>query len=501
MVFRVDIRSFFMWFPAMLSRFGIIDRTMGEEAFDLAAPAMVSGVFRVLIRMSDFVFVGLALGNAGIAAIELGFQYYFIPFGLSLALTSGTISVVSRYTGAEQYDKADTAVKQSLWLSLCIAVPITVVSWMYAPQLIGVLSNEPRTIALGAAYLQVVMLGIIPRFWGMVASRALAGVGDTRTPMYVRLVSLPTNIVLNAALIFGIGPFPRLGIVGAAVGTLAANTLSASIFFVLLINGRRSIRLRLGGAMFDWTIMREIVRVALPLAGTRLARTFGRFPFLFLLGVLGTEAIAAYAIGRRVILLAMMPAWGYATAASTLVGQHIGRGEDDRAAAYGWQTTRLALATQLIVAIGITLAARPIALVFGTESVDLTVAFIRVFGLGVAGFSISRTMRGGLRGAGDTRWPFYGTLTGSYLLKLPIATLALPASYGFVVGPLALNPIPITISQIAISPGLDLGYLAFFVAILADIYVKAVVNTVRFHTGAWKKIARQTSVRSPKISD
>lgn len=487
------------WFPAVLSRFGIVDRAMGEEALDLAAPAMVTGAFRILIRMSDFVFVGLALGNAGIAALELGFQYYFVPVSLSLALTSGTISVVSRYTGAGQHDRADIAVKQSLWLSLLISFPFMVVSWLYAPQLIGLLSDNPRTIALGAAYLQIVMLGIVPTFWSMIASRALAGTGDTRTPMYARLVSLPLDIGLSVVLIFGFGPVPQLGLVGAAIGTLTANVLSALIFFALLVSGRRSIQLRFSGPMIDWTVLREIVRVALPLTGTRLSRTLSRFPFLFILAVLGTETVAAYAIGRRVILLAMMPAWGYSTAASTLVGQHLGRGEDDRAAAYGWETTRIALATQLLVAAILVIAARPISLVFGTESVSLTVAFIRVFGLGVAGFSISRTMRGGLRGAGDTRWPLYGTLIGSYLLKLPIAVLALPISYRFVFEPLSLGPV--ALGPITLSPGLGLGYAAIFAAILADIYVKAVVNATRFYTGAWKEVAHRSAARTPKIGD
>lgn len=461
---------------------------MGEEAFDLAAPVMVTGAFRVLLRMTDFAFVGLAMGNVGIAALELGFQYYFIPFGLSLALTSGTISVVSRYTGANQHTKADSAVKQSLIISLLISLPITAVSWFFAPQLVGLLTDAPRTIELGSIYLQIVMIGIIPRFWGLIASRALAGTGDTRTPMHVRLISLPTNVLLNAVLIFGLGPAPRLGIAGAAVGTVIANLLSASIFFALLVSDRRSIHLRLRGRLIDPPVMREIVRVAFPLSATRLSRTFSRFPFLFILGILGTETIAAYAIGRRVILMAMMPAWGYSTAASTLVGQYIGRGEDDRAAAYGWQTTRIALATQLIVALGLILAARPIAHVFGTESVELTVAFIRVFGLGVAGFSISRTMRGGLRGAGDTRWPLYGAIIGAYILKLPIALLALPAGFTIALGP------------IAIMPGLGLGYIAVFAAILAEMYARAVVNTFRFHTGAWKEIGRSGGI-SANVSD
>ncbi|WP_136689532.1 MATE family efflux transporter [Halorhabdus amylolytica] len=469
-------------FPALLARFGLVDRRKGLEALDLAAPVMVTGGLRVLLRMADFLMVGIALGDAAIAGLELGFQYFFIGFGLSLAVTSGTISVVSRLKGADRHARADLAVKQSLWLSLLISLPLTAISWLYAEPLIDLLTNDPAAIDLGGTYLRIVMLSLAFRFWSMIAARALAGGADTRTPMYVRLLTLPTNVVLNAVLIFGLGPFPRLEIAGAALGTAIANTVAALVFFGLLLSGRFTVSLRLGGRQIDLGLMAEIVRVATPLAGMRLLQTFGRFPFLFILGVLGTPVVAAYAIGRRVMLLALMPAWGYATAASTLVGQAIGRGEDSEATDYGWQTLRIGLATQLPIAAILVLAARPIAIAFGTAHVDLTVTFIRVFGLAVAGFSISRTMRGSLRGAGDTRWPLYGTMLATYVVRLPIAALALPA--GFVV----------TLGGFSVSLGYGFGLPAIFLALVADFYVKAAVNTGRFKTGKWRAIARRSGV-------
>jgi putative MATE family efflux protein len=475
---RAAVRDVLLGFPAVLARLGLIDREKGREAFDLAIPVMVTGGLRVLLRVADFLMVGIAVGDAAIAALELGFQYYFVGFGLSLALSSGTISVVSRLQGADEPGRADLAVKQSLWLSLAISAPLTAVTWVYAEPLIGVLSSDPRTVTLGAVYLQIVMLSLSFRFWSMIAARALAGSADTRTPMYVRLLTLPTNVVLNAVLIFGFGPFPRLGVAGAAIGTAVANTLAAVVFFGLLVSGRYAVRFPVSGPQVDLRLCREILRVGLPLAGMRLLQTFGRFPFLFILGVFGTPVLAAYAIARRVVLLALMPAWGYATAASTLVGQAIGAGDDREATAYGWQTTRIALVTQLLVAAVIVVLARPIALAFGTDHPDLAVEFIRVFGALVAGFSVSRTMRGSLRGAGDTRWPLYGTVAGAYLFRLPVATLALPAGFA------------VTLGGLSVTPGLGLGLPAVYLALVGDFYVKAAVNTARFWSGDWRGVAR-----------
>ncbi|PSQ18233.1 MATE family efflux transporter [Halobacteriales archaeon QS_8_69_26] len=476
-------RDLIFKFPDGLARLGIVDREKGEEAFDLAVPAMVTGGMRTILRFADFFMVSLAVGEVGVAALEFGFQYYFVAFGLALALTSGTISVVSRFKGAGEDARADLAIKQSLWLSLAISIPLAAVSWVYAEPLIDVLTNDPETIAKGAIYLQIVMLAAAPRFWSMTAARALAGAGDTRTPMYVRLVTLPTNVALNAVLIFGLFGFPELGVAGAAWGTAIANTLAAAIFFGIFLSGRWAVGLRVRGTQFDASILKELVRVATPLAGTRLAQTFSRFPFLFVLGALGTPVVAAYAIGRRVILLAMMPAWGYSTASSTLVGQAIGAGEDREATEYGWQTLRIALATQMLIAVVLVALARPITLAFGAESVGLTVDFIRMFGLSVAGFSVSRVMRGGLRGAGDTRWPLYGTFTGTVVVRLPIAFVALPAGV-----------VSLTVAGYTLDPGLGLGVGAVFAAILADMYVRAGVNLFRFRSGEWQRVARESGV-------
>lgn len=150
--------------------------------------------------------------------------------------------------------------------------------------------------------------------------------------------------------------------------------------------------------------------MGLPHSGTRLAQSFGRFPFLFVLGVLGTNVVAAYAIARRLMLLAIMPAWGYATASSTLAGQAIGGGDEDEdeAEEYGWQTVRIALANQPAVALGLAIAVWPLAGLIGAEHVALTVEFIYVLVVMIAGFSVARTLKGALRGAGDTTSPSMG---------------------------------------------------------------------------------------------
>jgi putative MATE family efflux protein len=467
-------------FPAALSRVGIVDRERGEEAFDLALPVMVTGAIRTLLRTADFFMVSLALPAAAVAGLEFAFQYFFIGFGLALALSSGTISVVSRLHGAGEHARARLAVKQSVWLAVLLSAPLMVGAFVYADALIGLLTDDAAAVAQGAVYLRIVMGALFFRFVSLVAARAFQGTGDTRTPMYVNLVTIPTNIALNAVLIFGLGPAPALGIAGAAWGTAIANTLSAAIFTYLLVGDHADVSVELDGPQWDTSLATEIVRVGSPLAASRLVQTLGRFPFLFILASLGTPVVAAFAIGRRVILLALMPAWGYSTASSALVGQSIGAGEEDAATRYGWSTLRIALATQLSIAAVMILLARPIAALFNTEPIGHTVAFVRVFGLAVGGFSVARTLQGALRGAGDTTWPLYGKILG-LLVRLSIAVLALDAATAF------------TILGVALTPGLGIGLLAIYAAILADFYLQAGVNLVRFWSGTWQAVARRAN--------
>lgn len=476
------LRRLLYAFPAVVARLGLVDREKGERAFDLAAPVMVTGGLRTVLRALDFFMVSLALGDAAVAGLEIGFQYWFVGFGLSLGVSSGTISVVSRLKGAGEHRDADLALKISLWFALAITVPLTLLTWFGAEGMIGLLTDDAATIRLGGTYLRIVMLSVAFRFWSVVAARALEGAGDTRTPMRVRMWTIPLNAVLNAVLIFGLGPVPALGVAGAAWGTVAANVLAGGLFTWIALSGDRRVRLRTGGRQWDSELAGEIARVGWPLASTWLVRTFGRFPFLFVLAQLGTGVVAAYAIARRVMLLAMMPAWGYSTAASTLVGQLVGAGEPGEAASHARQTLRIAVVTQVLIGAALAAAARPIALLFGTGAVDLTVGFIRVFAVAVVGYSVARVMRGALRGAGDTRWPLYG-ISLFTAARVAVAFMALPAGLEV-----------LRVAGHSLSPGLGLGLWGVWAAILLDVYGRAAVNGARFRSGEWRRVADRSAV-------
>ncbi len=453
--------------PRLLARLGILDRSRGTEAFSLAWPVIITGGLRVGLRLTDFLMVGFAIGTAGVAALGFGFQFFFIGFALSLAISSGTISLVSQYHGAGEYEEADFVIKQSVWLSILISLPLMLVTWFYAENMIGLLSSDPEVIRLGGSYLRVLMIGLLFRFFSMITARAFAGSGNTVTPMYVSALGVPANVILNWLFIFGIGVFPEYGIVGAALGTLITNISMAFIFFALMFSGVYNVRIRFGGKQWDNSVVKKIFSISLPLLGMRMARTLGQFPFLWMLDGLGTGVVAAYQIGRRVELFAMEPAWGFGTAASTLVGQSLGAEKEDEAELYGWDTLKISISVMMPIALVLALFAGPISSLF-TDEIEVVVMsshFIYINAVGVLGYAINRIMRGALRGAGDTRWPFYGNMLGFYGFLLPV-------TYVF---------------------GIWLGYglIAIFVALLGSFFIPALINLYRFKTGCWKAVSRR----------
>ncbi|MFP4625874.1 MAG: MATE family efflux transporter [Natronomonas sp.] len=462
---------------------GLVDSWRAERTLQLASPIFVTSALRTLLRTTDFFLISIALGDAAIAALEFGYQYYFLTLTVGMVVANGSISVVSRYVGSGNQRDADFTVKQALWIVLVFSAPISYGCWRYADWLMALLTDDAKAIALGATYLRIAMLALPFRSWSLVALRSLQGAGDTLTPMLVRAISLPTNIVLSAVLIFGIGSFPELGIAGAAWGLVIAQTLASTIFLGVALSGRFAIQLcPFERRWWDWTIVAELLKVGAPLGGRRLVRYGVRFPFLWVLATLGTPVVAAYAISQRIIRFARLPSNGIGTATASLVGQELGAGEEQEAEVYGTQITWISIVLQGGTAVVIMAFAPVLVGLFGLGNLRLGVVFVWVFGIGVFAQSVERVMRGSLQAAGDTTFPFYGTVIGKGF-RLGFALLALPA--GYVVASLAGR---------SFAPGIGIGIAAVFLGVLADYYSQAIVCVYRYLSGTWKTVARRSAV-------
>lgn len=472
---RNPVRSAIWGIGIGLARLGIIDEYRGRRTADLAWPRIVTGLARMSQSAADLAMVGTAVGAAAISGLGYAYLYWMLGSTLALGLAGGTISQVSQRYGAEQSDEIGVVIKQSVLLEGLFALPFAVAFATVPAELIGLITSDPSSLQLGAAYLQVMALGVGFEFVNKVASRTLVGADDAWSPMVIRAGGAFVNIGLNGVLIFGLG----LGVTGAALGTVVATVFVTATFTWGFLTGSLPLvgQFPVSGDLEPpyWRVplVKQLFEIAGPLMLTRLAQTLGRFPLLAIVSLFGPGIVAAFVTGRRVRGLIGTPGWGFGLASSSLVGQQLGSGDEAEADAYAWDIFRFSMTVYALLALGAFVFARPIAHLFvsGPELVGWVTTFVRVAAISVLGAGVNRSTVGPLRTSGDTRWPLYGQLLGLYAFAVPLAYIGAETS---------------------------LGITALYLALIAETAVPGAVTFYRFRSGKWKIVSR--SFR-PEVTD
>jgi putative MATE family efflux protein len=451
----------------LLARLGVIERHRVKPTFDLAWPRVITGLARRSKQTADVAMVGWVLGAPGIAGLAFAYAYWQIGNQVSIGVSGGTISLVAQNYGGEAESRAELAFKMSVWIAIALAVPLMAAFYLFAGDIIRALGAAPDTVAYGGTYLQIVSIGLVFEYINKIASRVFAGTGDTFTPMLVRSGGAVINIVLNAVFILGMG----MGVTGAALGTVVATVTITVVFAWGFFGGSYpfgsapAIRFRLRGPQFEAELGRQLLTISAPLVSRKLATSLVVFPLLSVAAVFGTVVVTALEVCRQVRGLMNSLNWGFSIAASTLVGQELGGGDEREAEAYGWDIIRTAAVCNVLLAVMVAALAGPIAGVFVSDPDTLAAAtpFVAIGAISAIGLGVDRTTHGALRAGGDTRWPFYGRLIGLYVCAVPAAYLGL------------FTP---------------LGIVGLYLAVLLETYVSCGVNLVRFNTNAWKTISR-----------
>ncbi|WP_226480558.1 MATE family efflux transporter [Natrinema amylolyticum] len=453
-----------------LERCGIIDAERFRPTMELAWPRIVTGFAIMSKQTADLAMVGIAVGTAGTAGLAFALGYWQIVTLLGLGLAGGTVTLVSQNYGGEATARASLAVNQSVLLAIGFSLPIAGVFLVAPDPLIGLLGAGPDALRHGSIYLVYVAPAVVFELLNLIASRTYTGVGDTFTEMVARAGGAVLNIVLSGLLIFWFG----LGAAGAAIGTtLASGFVTVVLAWGML--GRSYGRLGMepspvpiarGGPWFEPTLIRQLVEISLPEIGRRLAQGAIVFPLLWIAASFGPVVVTALEVGRRVRALINSVNWGLSLAASSLVGQHLGAGEETEAGAYGAGIIRLSAVLYTALTVLVVLLARPIAGLFVTDPAAAAQAavFVAVGAVSSIGYGIDGAAAGALLGAGDTRWPFVASLIGRYAFALPAAALGL------------------------VTP---LGVGGLYLALFLETAVPGGINYWLFRIGRWKAVSRR----------
>lgn len=384
-----------------------------RKALSLTWPVMTEQAFNTLMRTTDIIITA-AFSPAAVAAIGLADLYTRIPLRIGLGLGSGAIALSSQDTGRGADADRDEAITQALVLGLLIGLPFMLFGLVGSHRAISVLGADNAVVTLGGTYLMIVFAASPARIVGLIGAQSLQGTGDTRTPMYINISGSILNIVASLALGLGLGPFPRLLVVGVGLATAVANVLTA-IAFLAVIGMSDS------AASFAWsrntTITRQLVTVSTPKVGGGMITMVAQFGFNALLVGFGTAVYAGYNLGRRMHHQVTGPIYrSFRTSTSIIVGQQLGDGDVAEARFQGLAVAALALSILFLGGSALAIWAESLVRLFSDDeaTVYYAVAFARTYGALALAFGGFNVFSGLLRGGGDTRTPFYARVSGVF---------------------------------------------------------------------------------------
>jgi putative MATE family efflux protein len=397
-------------------------RALWRSVLALSWPVMTEQVSRTLMRTVD-VFITALFSPAAVVAIGLAELYSQFALRIGLGLGGGAIALSSQETGREGGVGRDETIGTALLLGVLLGIPLALAGIFFGEAMIALLGASEEVIALGSVYLAIILATAPARHVMLIASRALQGTGDTRTPMYINIFANLLNVMGSLVLGLGLLGAPELRVVGVGIATATANVSSALLFFAVLSGPWAEAGVK---QPRNPVIARQLIVVGAPKTAEGFAVALARFPFNALLLVFGTEVNAGYQIGRRIYQQVTAPlARGYKVAASIVVGQSLGRGNPGEARFGGWGIAALGVLSIGGIGVLLIVAADPIVRLFSDDpaAIGRSIDFVRTYALAGIPLVAFLSLSGALQGAGETRLPFLARATGVFGFMLGLAYL------------------------------------------------------------------------------
>jgi putative MATE family efflux protein len=397
---------------------------VGRALLVLAVPMVLEMVMESVFAVCDVFFVA-RLGAGAVATVGLTESMLACIYAVAMGLSIGATATVARRIGEKDPDGAGRAAAQSLWLGLAFSVTLGALGLWLAPRLLAVMGADPGVIAGGTTYARVMLGGSGTVIILFLVNAIFRGAGDAAIAMRVLWFANAINIVLGPCLIFGLGPFPRMGVTGAATATTIGRATGAvyAIWRLTRTSSRVSVRRR--HLRPDPALAGRLLRLSASGALQAFVGTASWIGLVRIISLYGSPALAGYTIGIRVIIFALLPSWGVSNAAATMVGQALGAGKPERAV----QAVRTAGLYNMafLGAVGVlfvVLAPMLVALFTHDPAVSgYAVSCLRIVAFGFALYGWGMVLTAAFNGAGDTLTPTLINLGVFWLFEIPLAWL------------------------------------------------------------------------------
>lgn len=435
--------------------------SIGRAVLLLAVPMVLETLMESVFAVVDIFWVS-RLGSAAMATVGLTEAMLTLLYSVAIGLSMGAAAVVARRTGEKDREGAENAAVQAIFLGILFAIPIGVSGLLFAKPLLRLMGASADVIQQGSGYTAVMFGGNATILLLFLINAIFRGAGDAAIAMRVLWFANAINILLGPCLIFGLGPFPKLGVTGAAIATNIGRGSGVIFQLIHLIHKRGRIRISRKNLRLDFGVIKTILRIS----GTGIAQSLiSMTSWLGLIRILsgfGSVAVAGYTVGIRIIAFAILPSWGMSNAAATLVGQNLGAGKPERAEESVWITCRYNLFFLGSIGILFVILAGPIISLFTKDPqiAPYGVRCLRIVSYGFFFYAYGMVLTQAFNGAGDTWTPTLINMFCFWLWEIPLGYV-LARTLGF-------------------------GPSGVFAAIMIAFSTLAIVSAIVFRKGRWK---------------
>ncbi|MFY0673080.1 MAG: MATE family efflux transporter [Bacteroidia bacterium] len=408
--------------------------TSGEKEFTkgsinkaiimLSVPVIIEMIGEGLFAIIDMIFVS-RLGENSIATVGLTESVMFVVYSIAIGLSMATSAIVSRRIGEKNKEQASIATLQAIFIAIVIGLVLGGFGFFYAKEILLLMEAEEGVINEGLGFTQWMFASNVIIMLLFIINGAFRGAGDSAIAMRVLLIANALNIILDPIFIFGLGPIPAFGVKGAAIATTTGRGIAVFIqFYFLFISKNSSLHLVLLKVKLEIKVIFNLLKISLGGIGQFLVESASWLVLIRFISELGTNAVAGYTIGFRIIGFTILPAWGLAQAAAALVGQNLGAKQPERAEKSVWRSSFYNAFYLLFISIIFFLAAEfIISNVFtnDAEVLPLAVDSIQIICLGYVFFAFGMVVSQAFNGAGDTFTPTAINIVCFWIIQIPLA--------------------------------------------------------------------------------
>jgi putative MATE family efflux protein len=396
--------------------------TIGKALLILSIPMVLEMIMESIFAVVDIFFVS-KLGADAVATVGITESSMTIVYALGMGLSTATTALVARRVGEKKVGKAGVVAFQAILSGLAVSILVAIPGIIYAKEFLILMGASEEMAETGYLFPAIMFGGNAVIMLLFIINAIFRSSGDAAVSMRVLIFANLVNIILDPLLIFGIGPFPELGLKGAAVATTTGRGLAVIYQFYLLFYGNKRIRLELHHLRIKIKVIFQLFKVG---AGGMLQYIIATSSWIALyriIAVLGSEVMAGYTISIRIVVFVLLPSWGLSNAASTLVGQNLGAKQPDRAERTVWITAYANMV--LLGLVGIVLIIFPEAFIrlFISDPIVISSGTIslRIISMGFVSYAMGMVMTQAFNGSGDTATPTRINLFCFWLFEIPLA--------------------------------------------------------------------------------